>query len=116
MKKEELELHIRNYVYDLVDNIMPCDGFFGRMKNATAKYWVDQNQWRLDEILSVFVDEHDCIDEHDLMRHYENILFENGDFRMSLREIVPEHYKEMIPDTTIVFHKEDLYRLLGIPH
>lgn len=114
MKKEEFEYRIKTYVFNLIDTIMPMDGLLDRVKNATAKYWVEQNQWRLDEIVSVFTDKDGCIDEQCLMKHYENVLFENDELRLSLKGIVPENYQQFLPDKVILFKKEEFYKLLGI--
>ena len=52
MKKEEIEYNIKKYVYKLIDDMIPEDSILGKIENRTAKYWVQQNQWRLDKILS----------------------------------------------------------------
>jgi hypothetical protein len=114
MRKEELEYSIKQYVLQLINDVLPENGILGKLSNRTAKYWVEQNQWRLDEILSVFTDKDDCIDTKKLAEMYEDVLFENGELRLSLKEIAPDSIKAMLPDKTMVFKRDDLYRLLGV--
>jgi hypothetical protein len=114
MRKEELKYSIKQYVHQLINDVLPESGILGKLSNVTAKYWVEQNQWRLDEILSVFTDKDECIDTQKLAEMYESVLFENGELRLSLKEIAPESVKAMLPDKTMIFKKEDLHKLLGL--
>ena len=47
---------------------------------------------------------------------YEDALFENGELRLSLKEIVPNSFKDMLPDKIMIFKRDDLYKLLGVKH
>ena len=114
MRKEELKYSIKKYVNQLIDDVLPESGILGKLSNRTAKYWVEQNQWRLDEIISVFTDKDECIDTQKLAEMYEDVLFENGELRLSLKEIAPDSIKTMVPDKIMVFRKEDLHTLLGL--
>ena len=114
MRKEELKYSIKQYVLQLIDDVLPESGIIGKLGNRTAKYWVEQNQWRLDEILSVFTDKDGCIDTEKLAEMYEDVLFENDVLRLSLKDIAPEGVKDMIPDKIMVFRKDDLHKLLGL--
>jgi hypothetical protein len=114
MRKEELKYSITQYVNQLINDVLPESGILGKLSNRTAKYWVEQNQWRLDEILSVFTDKDECIDTEKLAEMYEDALFENGELRLSLKEIAPESVKAMLPDKIMIFKKDDLHKLLGL--
>ena len=114
MRKEELKYSIVQYVHQLINDVLPESGILGKLSNRTAKYWVEQNQWRLDEILSVFTDKDECIDTKKLAELYEEALFENGEFRLSLKEIAPDAVKAMLPDKIMIFKRDDLYKLLGL--
>ena len=114
LKKEELEHSIKQYVNQLIDDVFPEYSILGKLSNRTAKYWIEQNQWRLDEILSVFTNKDECIDTEKLAEMYEDVLFENGELRLSLKEIAPNGIKAMLPDKIMIFKREDLHKLLGI--
>ena len=114
MRKEELEYSIKQYVNQLINDVLPETGILGKLGNRTAKYWVEQNQWRLDEILSVFTDKDGCIDIEKLVDMYEDVLFENDELRLSLREIAPDSVKAMLPDKIMIFKRDDLHKLLGL--
>jgi hypothetical protein len=45
---------------------------------------------------------------------YEDVLFENGELRLSLKEIAPDAVKAMLPDKTMIFKRDDLHKLLGL--
>lgn len=114
MKKEELKYSIKQYVLQLINDVLPESGILGKLGNITAKYWVEQNQWRLDEILSVFTDKDGCIDTEKLAEMYEDVLFENDELRLSLKEIAPEGVKAMLPDKIMIFKRDDLHKILGL--
>jgi hypothetical protein len=114
MRKEEIEYNIKQYVCKLIDDILPQDSLIGKIENRTAKYWVEQNQWRLDRILSSLGDENGCIDPNQLVEQYKDVLFENGELRLSIKEIVPSVYKDIVPDKIVLFTMDDLYHLVGI--
>lgn len=114
MRKEELKYSITQYVHQLINDVLPESGILGKLSNRTAKYWVEQNQWRLDEILSVFTDKDECIDTEKLAEMYEDVLFENGELRLSLKEIAPDAVKAMLPDKIMIFKRDDLHKLLGL--
>jgi hypothetical protein len=114
MRKEELKYSITQYINQLINDVLPESGILGKLSNRTAKYWVEQNQWRLDEILSVFTDKDECIDTEKLAEMYEDALFENDELRLSLKEIAPESVKAMLPDKIMIFKKDDLHKLLGL--
>lgn len=114
MRKEEISFSIKTYVYKLIDDMMPADGILGKIENATAKYWVEQNQWRLDKILSSLTDQNGEIDPNQLIEQYKKVLFEDGELRLSTKEIVPEVYKNILPDKIVVFTINDLYQFFGI--
>lgn len=114
MKKEELSYNIKKYVHKLIDDILPQDSLIGKIENRTAKYWVEQNQWRLNKILSSLTDENEELDPNQLVEQYKEVLFEEGELRLSIREIIPDAYKDLIPDKVILFTIEDLYQLIGI--
>lgn len=114
MKKEILIYNIKCYINQLIDDIMPPNNFINKIENRTAKYWIEQNQWRLDDILSAFTDKDDYIDEKCLIKQYEDVLFEDKELRLSIKEIVPDKYKSYLPDKVILFTVDDLYKLIGV--
>ena len=114
MRKEELKYSITQYINQLINDVLPESGLLSKLGNRTAKYWVEQNQWRLDEILSVFTDKDEHIDTKKLAELYEEALFENGELRLSLKEIAPDAVKAMLPDKIMIFKREDLHKLLGL--
>ena len=56
----------------------------------------------------------DCIDTEKLAEMYEDVLFENGELRLSLKEIAPDAVKAMLPDKIMILKRDDLYKLLGL--
>ena len=117
MKIDELKLRINNFAGELIDMYFPPTDFFGKMKNATMKLWVDQNMWKLNGILDQFKDQNGEINVQCIKTHYENILFENGELRLNINEMIPDNLetiKSLLPNKIILLHKDDLYKLLGL--
>ena len=54
------------------------------------------------------------IDKEHICSSFNRLLFENGELRLSLKEIAPDSIKAMLPDKTMVFKRDDLHRLLGL--
>ena len=47
MKTDEMKLRIHKFLNDTIDLYMPPNGFIDKMKNSTAKLWLEQNKWCL---------------------------------------------------------------------
>ena len=117
MKIDELKLRINNFAGEIIDMYFPPVDFFGKMKNATMKLWVDQNIWKLDAILDQFKDINGEINVECIKKHYEDVLFENGELRLDINEMIPDNLetlKTLLPNKIILLHKNDLYKLLGL--
>lgn len=117
MKIEELKLRMLKFIEDTVDMYIPPIGFFDKIKNSTIKLWIHQNVWKMNKIMDAFKDENGEIDINSIICEYENNLFENGEFRLNIKTIIPEEYSEIskiLPDKIVIFRKEDLYKLLGL--
>lgn len=90
---------------------MPPVGLFDKMKNSTAKLWLEQNSWRLFKAIDAFGDEHHEIDIDKVLNHYESSLFENDELRINVKSIIPQQYewiKDYLPNKIILFKKDDL--------
>lgn len=115
MKIDEIKLKIKNFINDTLDLYFPPTNFFDKLKNATAKLWVEQNTWRLNKILEAFADEHHEIDGEKIIEMYEDVLFENGELKVNVKEIIPENMgwiNEYLPNKIILFKKEDLHKIV----
>lgn len=111
MKTDELKLRIDKFVYDTLDLYMPPTNFIDKLKNSTAKLWYDQNKWKMNKALEAFSDENHEIDMEDVIRHYEDALFENGEMRLDVKTVLPVQYewlKDYLPNKIILFKKDDL--------
>lgn len=114
MRKEEISYNIKQFVYKLIDDMLPQDGLLGKIENRTAKYWVEQNQWRLNKILSSLTDENGGIDPNQLVEQYKDVLFEEGELRLSMKDIVPDVFSDILPNKIVVFTVDDLYKMFGL--
>lgn len=117
MKIDELKLRISTFIEETIDMYIPPTGFFDKIKNSTIKLWVHQNTWKLNKILDAFKDEKGEIDSNSIISEYEKSLFEDGEFRLDVKNIIPIEYSEVskiLPDKIVVFKKDDLYKLFGL--
>ena len=114
MKIDEVKLRLKNFIHNTIDLYVSPTNFFDKMKNSTAKLWVDQNIWKLNKAIEAFGDEHDEIDEDKVLEYYEKALFENGELKLDIKSMIPSQYdwiKEYLPNKLILFKVDDLRRI-----
>lgn len=114
MKTDEIKLRIANFLENTIDLYLPLDSVSNKLLNATAKLWVSQNLYKIGDILSAFGDKNDDIDTEKVKHIYEEALFENGNFNIDIKAILPDSMgfiKQILPDKIIAFTKDDLYKI-----
>lgn len=114
MKIDEVKLRLKNFIHNTIDLYVSPTNFFDKMKNSTAKLWVDQNIWKLNKAIEAFGDEHGEIDEDKVLEYYEKALFENGELKLDIKSMIPSQYdwiKEYLPNKLILFKVDDLRRI-----
>lgn len=119
MKKidpQEIQLRLETYVFDIINQVFPGNDVFNKLKSTTAKYWVKQNIWKMDNILNNFVDKEGLIDIEETINFYVDSMFdENGKFSINLQDLIQGTTLEtLIPNKTIIFSKNDLMKLFNI--
>jgi len=110
MKTDEVKLRIVNFLNNTIDLYIPPSNFFDKLKNSTAKLWLEQNQWRIGKAIEAFGDENHEIEIDSIMNHYEKALFENGEMRLDVKTMIPENMewiKEYLPNKIILFKVDD---------
>ena len=116
MKIDELKLRINQFIHGTIDLYLPPTNFFDKMKNSTAKLWVDQNIWKLYKAIDSFGDQNHEIDIDKVLSYYEDALFENDELRLDVKSMIPQQYiwlMEYLPNKVILFKKEDLKHLFS---
>lgn len=115
MKPDEIKLRMCSYVNELIDDIFPGGELFNRLKSATAKFWIEQNVWRLDAILNQFKDANGDIDIVAAEKIYSETLFdEEGKLRINLRTIISnESVSKFFPDSTVLLTKDDIHSIFN---
>lgn len=114
MKTDEVKLRIKNFIDNTIDLYIPPTNLFDKIKNSTAKLWIDQNMWKLSKAIDAFADEDDEIDEEKILHYYENSLFENGEMKLDIKSMIPVQFnwvKEYLPNKLILFKTEDFRRI-----
>ena len=116
IEPQEIQLRLETYVNDIINQIFPGNDMFNKLKSTTAKYWVKQNIWRMDNILNNFVDRDGLIDIEETINFYVNSMFdENGKFSINLGDLIQgTSLESLIPNKTIIFSKNDLMKLFNI--
>lgn len=110
MKTDEVKMRLIKFVNNTIDLYIPPTNFFDKLKNSTAKLWVEQNQWRFGKAIEAFGDEEHEIDVDRVMEYYEKALFENGELRLDVKGMIPESFawmKEYLPNKIILFKVDD---------
>lgn len=110
MKTDEIKLRMVKFLNNTIDLYIPPTNFVDKLKNSTAKLWVEQNQWRFGKALNAFGDENDEIEIDEILKHYEHSLFENGEMRLDVKSMIPnnmEWLKDYLPNKIILFKVDD---------
>lgn len=110
MNVDEVKLRIIKFLNNTIDLYVPPTNFFDKLKNSTAKLWLEQNQWRIGKAICAFGDENHEIEIDDVMKYYEQALFENGELRLDIKSMIPESFewmKEYLPNKIILFKVDD---------
>lgn len=117
MKPDEIKLRITSYADDLINKLFPDDNFFNKLKGATAKFWIKQNVWKLDTILTNFVDKDGEINMVDTVNFFVTEIFnENEEFTLDIQSLFENNQlSQYLPNKIIVFTKSDLVKLFDIP-
>lgn len=114
MNVDEIKLRLHRFLNNTIDLYLPPVGFFDKMKNSTAKLWVDQNMWKLDKALHAFSDENQEIDIDKVVEAYQDALFENGEMKLDVKGMLPDSLdwlKDILPNKIILFKLEDFHRI-----
>lgn len=113
MKPDEIKIRLTTYVEGLIDDIFPGDDLFAKLKSATAKFWVEQNVWKLDAILNQFKDADGNIDMVAAEKIYTETLFdEDGKLRIDLRSLIPnDTVSRYLPNSTVLLTTNDLHSI-----
>lgn len=88
MKTDEVKMRVIKFINNTIDLYIPPTNFFDKLKNSTAKLWVEQNQWRFGKAIEAFGDENHEIDVDRVLSHYEHSLFENGEMRLDIKRSI----------------------------
>ena len=110
MRTDEIKLRLKKFLNNTIDLYMPPTNFFDKMKNSTAKFWLEQNMWRINKVIDAFGDEHNEIDVKMLKEYYVNTIFENGELRLDIKSMIPQQYSwinEYLPNKIVLFKVED---------
>jgi hypothetical protein len=116
MKIDGIKLRINQFINSTIDLYLPPTNFFDKMKNATAKLWIDQNMWRLNKALDSFGDQNGEIDIDKILCYYEDLIFEQDELRLDVKSMIPKQYEwlnDYLPNKIILFKKEDLKHLFS---
>lgn len=114
MSTEEVKMRIVKFINKTMDAYIPQSNVVDRLKNCTFKLWFEQNISRIDPILATFVDSKGELDIKFITHYYEEALFEKGEFKLDIRDLIPDDYvfiKEMLPNKLILFKKNDLIEI-----
>ena len=110
MNVDEVKLRVIKFLNNTIDLYVPPTNFFDKLKNSTAKLWLEQNQRRIGKAICVFGDENHEIENDDVMKYYDQALFENGELRLDVKSMIPEAFewiKEYLPNKIILFKVDD---------
>ena len=111
MKVSEFKLSVVSGVNNLIDDYFGSHSTADKFINSTLKILVKQNTYRLDDIISLFADEHGMIDETIIIEEYSKVIGESG-FILDIRDFIKnDMVKSLLPNKALVIKKDDLRNL-----
>lgn len=116
MNVEDIKGRIKTFICNTIDLYMPPTNIMGKMQNATAKLYLNNNFHQIGKIVDAFKDENDEIDTDEVIKTYEDTLFDNGELRFDIKTILPsdmEWLKTLLPNKIILFKKGDLQNIFS---
>lgn len=116
MKASEFKLSVVTGVNSLIDDYFGSNSIADKFINSTLKIIVKQNTYKIDEFLSVFMDEHGMIDENIILEEYSKIIGESG-FMLDIRDFVKNEFvKNLLPNKALIIKKDDLRKIFYNPN
>lgn len=110
-----MKLRIKTFLNRTVDLYLPCNNIINKLTNATAKLYLEQHIDSLNKYLNMFANEDGEIDEHVVIRTYEQALFnDDGELQVDVKELLTDNFDisgSFLPDKIIIFKKDDFYRI-----
>ena len=111
MKVDTLKLKLNNFIYDLIDKVFPKGDIISSIGNATAKFYIDQNMYKLDTYLKPFADVNGDIDTRRFMNLLEENVFSSGVFKLNISKYLPKEVNKFMP-CDIIIDKNDITNIL----
>lgn len=116
MKVSEFKLSVVTGVNSLIDDYFGSNSIADKFINSTLKIIVKQNTYKIDEFLSMFMDEHGMIDENIILEEYSKIIGESG-FMLDIRDFVKNEFvKNLLPNKALIIKKDDLRKIFYNPN
>lgn len=116
MKVSEFKLSVVSGVNNLIDDYFGSHSTADKFINSTLKILVKQNTYRLDDIISLFADEHGMIDETIIIEEYSKVIGESG-FILDIRDFIKnDMVKSLLPNKALVIKKDDLRKMFKNPN
>lgn len=115
MEKHKLKLKIQTFIEGVADKYFCTDNIQGRLMNATSKWIIESNIYKIDPILDMFADQNGMIDCDRLYEVYSAALFKDGNISMDARTLIPDEYnylKSLMPDKIVILTRDDLKQIL----
>lgn len=110
MRTDEVKMRVKKFILNTIDLYLPPTNIFDKLKNSTAKLWLDQNMWRINKVIDAFGDEHNDLDIEKVKKYYMDAIFENGEMRLDIKSMIPSQYdwlKEYLPNKIVLFKEDD---------
>lgn len=116
MKVSEFKLSVVTGINNLIDDYFGSNSIADKFINSTLKIIVKQNTYKIDEFLSMFMDEHGMIDENIILEEYSKIIGESG-FMLDIRDFVKNEFvKNLLPNKALIIKKDDLRKIFYNPN
>lgn len=115
MRIDELKLRVSTYLGKMIDGFFPKGNLITGITNATLKFYMEQNIYKVGDYIKPFADKDGDIDTERFLCLLEEQIFQDGstslDIQPYIREYIPETFIDMFP-SKIIINKSDLEYIL----
>jgi hypothetical protein len=112
MKASEFKLRFITTINNLIDTYFGSNTMVDKFVNSTLHVMVKQKSYMLDDVLQLFTDQNDDINEELLMDEYSK-MFGDKDIIIDIRDYIKNDFiKDMLPNKSLVIKSDDILDML----
>jgi hypothetical protein len=112
MKIEQLKMNVDTFILNNINNLFPNNNLTNKLLNSTVKIIYNQKRYMIYNFVDLLGDENGNVDSEKIMNEFETNLFEDGNIKIHIDEVLNYFGVKNIPDflsnKILIFNKEEI--------